>query len=144
MDLLATQVLDLDVAADVITAVTGALVTAEIELFTNNFQPTRSSVIGDFDLPTYTGYAAEAVTWLAPSVSDDGQVEIIGTAGEFRPTDAVTPNTVYGMLVTDGVTKVHYAARFPDGPLPMEDALDAILLTLRARIPAAGICAVVS
>jgi len=106
---------------------------AEVRLFTNDIQPTAENVVGDFTAPTYTGAGDEAVTWLAPSIADDGTVEAIGTLGEFRPTDAVTPNTVYGAILLSAGGAYLMGARFEDGPLPMESAADAILLTMRYR-----------
>jgi len=144
MDLVPTEVLDLAIAGDVVTAVTGALIGAEVELFQNDVNPTRGSVIADFDVATFAGYNAEAVQWLEPSRADDGNIEVVGTLQEFRPTDDVTPNTIFGFFVTDGGTEVLYAARFENAPLPMGSTLDSILLTLRARIPAGGMGSTVS
>lgn len=144
MDLVSTQVLDLDICQDVTTAVTGSLIGAEVNLFTNDVVPVRQSVAGDFDAPTYTGNGAEAVTWLAPSIADDGTVEIVGTVGEFRPTDAVTPNDVFGFTIENAGGDLLQAARFENGPLPMRSALNAILLTLRFRFVSGGVGVVVS
>lgn len=144
MDMTATQVLNLAIAADIVTAVTGALIGAEVELFTDDVLPTSMSVLADFTLATYDGYAAEAVTWLAPSVSDDGKVEIVGTVGEFRPTGATTPNDIFGFLITDGGGNLLYGGRFPDAPLPMNTTLDQIIVTPRARPLSTGVAEFVS
>lgn len=96
-------------------------------------------------LATYTGYAQGVVTWLAPSVSDDGTVEVAGTIPEFRPTDGVTPNVIYGVFCRAAVGgALLFAAAFDNGPLPMENALNAILLTVRYRPSTRSVCVVVS
>ena len=144
MDMGFTTVLQLAVAADIITAVTGALIGAEVELYTNDVLPVPTSVIGDFDLATYTGYAAEAVAWLAPAISDSGEVEVVGIVGEFRPTNSAVPNDVYGFILTDGAGVLLGGGRFTDGPLPMNSALDQIIITPRVRPLVGGIGEVVS
>lgn len=128
-----SQYQELEIAEDVLLAVTGMLTGAEVRLFINDFEPDRESVIGDYDPPTYTGNGDEAITWNAPSVSDDGTVEVVGTLGEFRPTDAVAPNDVFGAIILDGGGGLLDAVRFPAGPLPMNSALDSILLVVRWR-----------
>jgi len=144
MDLVSTQVLDLAIADDVTTAVTGSLIGAQVGLFQNDITPLRTSVVGDFTQATYTGYALANVTWSAPSVSDGGDVELIGTVPEFRPDDAVTPNTVFGFLLVDGAGAYIMGARFDDPPLPMGSALDVIIVTVRVRIPSGGIASIVT
>jgi len=144
VDLIAFQALDLAIAADVVTAVTGALIDAEVRLYQNDVTPSAGMVLADFDVATYDGYADEAVTWLAPSVADDGTVEIVGTVGEFRPTGAVTPNTIFGALLLDGTGALIMAGRFDGAPLPMGSVLDSLLVTPRWRAPSSGLMSVVS
>lgn len=144
MDLTQTTEFQLSAAADLV-AVGGTLNAAKVRLFINDVLPIAASVIGDFQETTYTGHADKSITWLAPSVGDDGVVEVIGTVPEFRPTDAVLPNTVYGAIVINtGATEVYMGGRFTDGPLPMESALDAILLTVRFRPSDQSLAVVIS
>lgn len=111
---------------------------AEIALFQNDVIPSETSVIGDFTIATYTGYAAEAVTWYAPSVSDAGDPEVIGAVGEFRPTAATVGNTIYGALLLDTGGALLAACRFADAPLPMEGTLDSIVVVPRIRLTGGG------
>lgn len=128
-----TQGLQLGILADATTAVTGTLLnTNVIDLFQNDIPFAPGNVIGDYDLADYTGYAAEAITWSAATLSDDGQVETVGVTGEFRPTDGVTPNQIYGWLLRNAGGDILGGGNF-NPPLPMVSALDAILLTPRVR-----------
>jgi len=87
----------------------------------------------------YTGYATEDVTWLDPVINDAGQVELIGTVPEFRPTASTVGNSIYGLFVTDTAGAVlKFAGRFDNPPLPMNGVTDNILVTLRFVAPSAG------
>lgn len=143
MDLTNTQALELAVALGA-TGTDGTLDGAQVRLFVNDVQPVRGSVVGDFTETNYTGHADEDITWLAPTVADDGHVEVIGTVGEFRPTDGVTPNVVYGAVILDSGGAVMMGGRFDDAPLPMNSALDNIVLTVRFRPFDGSIAVVVS
>lgn len=132
MDFIKTNVEALAVLG-ALTGAGGLLDDAELFLFVNDIQPQQTSVIGDFDPTTYTGHGNEQITWLTPSIADDGTPEVIGTAGEFRPTDDVTPNSVYGVLIVTSGGDLVEAGRFEDAPLPMQSDTDAILITVRLR-----------
>jgi hypothetical protein len=144
MQLVSTQILDLAVLSDITTAVTGCLVAAEVDLVQNDAPFDRASLIGDYDLADYTGYAAEAVTWLAPSVADDGSIELVGLVGEFRPTDAVTPNVIFGLLLRNAGGDILFAARFDAAPLSMGSALNSIVVTIRVVVSPTGVVVTVS
>lgn len=142
--LIPSTVFTLGILQDINTAVTGTLVGATVGLFQNNIVPNAATVFADLVEADYTGYGTEAVTWLAVDISDDGFYEITGTVGEFRPTDAVTPNSVFGFYLT-GVGGIFLGAgRFDNPPIPMEDAFDHIIPTPRIRVSPSGIVAVVS
>jgi hypothetical protein len=144
VDLTQTTAFQLSLGADAV-GVGATLNAAKVRLFVNDVLPIPASVIGDFDQTTYTGHADKSITWLAPSVGDDGVVEVIGTVAEFRPTDAVIPNTVFGALVINtGGTAVYMGGRFEGGPLPMESALDSIVLTVRFRPSDQSLAVVIS
>lgn len=142
MDLITNQTLALGVTAD---AVAGILTANKVALFQNNIIPTPATPLVDYTEATYSGYAKEAVTWLAPTVADDGVVEVIGIVGEFRPTSSVVVNSIYGILLVDTTGAILYvAARFDNPPLPMNSTLDNIVVTLRVRIVPGGIVVTVS
>lgn len=112
---------------------------AELSLFQNDIDPTPTTPIGDYDVADYTGYGDEAVTWLAPAITDGGIAEVVGTAGEFRPTGTTVGNSVYGCLLKTAGGALVGACKFADGPYPMTNALDQILLTVRLRYSATGL-----
>jgi hypothetical protein len=83
---------------------------------------------------TYTGYAAVVITWATPSVARDGSVEVISQAITFRPTDAVTPNVIYGVFILDTTGDfLYFAGNFDNAPLPMQNADQLIRCTVRYR-----------
>jgi len=143
MDLTNTTKFELALAL-LATDVGGTLAGAKVRLFINDALPVPASVVGDFDPATYTGHADKTITWLTPSIADDGHVEVIGTVPEFRPTDAVTPNTVFGAIIIDAGPVMLLGGRFDDAPLPMESALDSIVITVRYRPDDQSIAVVVS
>lgn len=83
------------------------------------------------DSATFTGYAEQAVTWSAPTIGTDGLMEAVGTVPEFRPTDAVTPNSIYGAYLVDGDDSLAAVGRFDDAPVAMGSPLNKIELTVR-------------
>jgi hypothetical protein len=136
VSLIGNNATDIALGADNVAAATGALDGAEIGLIKDDIEITRQTTFAELDAAkaTFTGYAAEAVTWGAATISDDGHIEYLGSAGEFRPTGTAITNGIYGFYVIDGAgTGVLFAARFPDAPLPMESALDMIRIDLRFR-----------
>jgi len=123
-----TQGLFVD-AATVTVGVGGPLNGALLELYQNDITPTPTTPIGDFTVADYDGYAAEALSWLAVSVNDAGQVEVQGIIGEFRPTGSTTPNTIYGWFLTESGGALIDSGRFEGAPISMADALNNILCT---------------
>lgn len=119
---------DLDAVGAILT---GAL----LHLHTDDISPDKDTVAGDLTAPTYTGYATEAVTWNAPSEGPGETAEMVGTAGEFRPTDALGgAQTVWGASLRTAAGALIAACRFTDGPYAMDDVNDAILVTVRVRL----------
>lgn len=144
MDLLEVQSSVKEGIADVLA---GHLAAVSVGLYKTDIELTEGLTFADLDAvkANYTGYAAEAVTWSAVTVSDDGEVELIGVVGEFRPTGMAVTNTVYGAYVFDPVaTTLKLVGRFDDAPLPMASADDAILVTLRYRLKDGSLAVVVS
>lgn len=109
----------------------GILEAPTVRLFKNNYFPSKDSVIGDFTLADFTGYATStAVTWGAPHVNADGNLEIQGGVKQFTATDGATPNTVYGYLLTTAGGALIAAERF-DVPVPVSAADDAVVVAPR-------------
>lgn len=143
MTLIGNNAIDLVAYAD-LTALAGLLTGALVELFQNDVTPTRATLIGSYTVATYTGYANEAITWLAPSISDDGVAEIVGTVAEFRPTGSGVANNIYGAYVTTSGGALIGAVRFDNAPVPMAGVNDSILVTIRIRTQIGGLLALVS
>lgn len=129
--------LELGVAADVLAAtLDGALVHLTKTALTINRSTTKAAL--DALKANYVGYAGEVITWGAPSRSDGGVIEAVGTVGEFRPSDAVTPNDVWAVYIHMAAGgALLFAAQLPDAPLPMRSALDSLIVSVRYR-PASG------
>lgn len=92
----------------------------------------------------YAGYARQPITWNAASLTDDGTVEMVGTAPEFRPTGSSTVN-MFGLFVTglDSATLVG-CGPLDGAPAPMGDAFAALVVTVRFRPSTGGISVDVS
>lgn len=84
---------------------------------------------------TFAGYAQGVITWGTPSQADDGTYEVVGTFPVWRPSNAVTPNNIYGIYFTEAGMGggLMGAARFDNAPLPMTNALQTITVVLRYR-----------
>jgi len=131
-------------ATDTIAA---TLAGVKLHLGQSNLVPDRNSTLAALHAgeATFDGYAAQSVTWSTPSRADDGAIEVVGTVPEFRPTGAVTPNSIYYWYLTDtAATALYLAAGFDSPPLPMGSTLDAIVITLRWRPNNLGLFVVVS
>lgn len=130
-DLVGNNALDIAVGAN---AIAGALLAAEFHLVKADFTPSRDLLIADLVAieADYNTYAAEAITFGPATIADTGEIEYIGAAGEFRPTDALAPNEIWGGWVENGAGVLLWIFKF-DAALSMGTVLDAILLTLRYR-----------
>lgn len=118
----------------------GPLDVAMLRLFQNDVTPSANTVVGDLTAATYTGYAAEAITWLAPSISTvDGEPEMIGTAGEFRPTGTTVTNEIWGYYITTAALTLFSAGKLDSPPEPFDSVTNALLLTVRVRLNPLGV-----
>ena len=117
----------------------GLLDGAKMKLFKNNYVPIETSLIANFTLCDFTGYAAEVITWGDPSVSDDGTPEVIGSLAEFRPTGTAVANDVYGAILTMGDDTYLAGAQLDDAPEVMQDTLNQLSLVARVRVSPLGI-----
>lgn len=149
MDLVGNDWLDLRAAAagaGSASIATGTHYHAKISLFKADINPTRDTALATYvaGKADYAGYGDQTVTFNAPSRADDGEIEVVGTVPEFRPSSDTAPNTVFGFWETLGDGSLGFAARFDGAPLPMGTALDAIVLNIRYRPEDTGSAAVVS
>lgn len=143
-ELIPVQAFALAVLAQLVEADTGSLLGCLVHLFSSNTTPTPATIVGDVTEADYSGYAAKAVTFLAPSISDDGQPELVGTVAEFRPTGTTVTNVIYGGWIVNATSALRYWFRFDNPPLPMGATTDSILLTVRVRMSPSGLIVTVS
>lgn len=132
MDLVTNQAFELKVL-NALKAVGAPLTGAKLDLYTNDIIPGRDLPRSAYVTANFDGYAQAAITWLGASVADDGTVEVIGTVPEFRPTGSVTPNNVFGVVVTDAAGDLIGAARLDDAPTPLGSTLNNLLVTVRIK-----------
>ncbi len=94
-----------------------------------------SATIGGYD-----GYADDTITWQAPSTPDAGGVVALSNTSIFRPTDATYPQQMFGMVLTDpGSASVLFAGPFDDPPIPLQNNLDVLQVTLQFNAAVPGL-----
>ena len=107
-----------------------------VKLFQNPLAINQSLTLAEVNaaIATYTGYADVAMTLGAPTVAADGTVEVLSQAITWQASDAVAPNIIYGVAITDAAgTHLFFAAQFAGGPKPLQTALQVIRMTIRYR-----------
>lgn len=119
-----------------VTAVAGYLHLAHLHLYQSPIGILPTTPLSDFTAAeaTYNTYADQALVWDVPGIADDGTVEVVAVPLIFRPTDAVVPNVIYGCFITDTAGAVLYLfCEFDLAPLPMQSALEQIIVIVRYR-----------
>ncbi len=137
-ELIESQVSQLARATNDIAAVAavGYLNGAEIHLTKTELAlppdiPLAALVAAEAD---FTGYAAPTITWDTPGLSADGTVEVLTTPVIFQPTDAVTPNNIYAVFITNAaVSAWYFVGPVDNAPVPLPDALHQCIVTIRYR-----------
>lgn len=93
----------------------------------------------------YTGYALQTVVWLDPSVADDGTVEVLSEAMEFRPTGTTVTNVIWACYALAAVGGALLFAGSLDGaPITMGSALNSLVLVIRYRPATRSVSVVIS
>ena len=144
MVLVGNQDLDLALAAAGIaaTAAVGPLHNLKADLCQTSMTIDRNTDLAALEagVATFGGYVQGTVTWDAPSLSDDGNIEVVGTMPVWRPTDTTVPNVIYSIYFTEAVgSLLMFCASFDNGPLPMNDTLDQIMCVIRWRPQTGGL-----
>lgn len=145
MNLVGNKNAELLVAADVIAS---TLAGATVHLGKTDVAIGRSTVKADLTAheADYDGYAAQTITWNDPSYGDDGEVEVVGIVPEFRPDSADVDNQIYYLYILSAGsgTPLIFAARFDDPPLPMAEATDSLVVTVRWKPRTNGVVVTIS
>lgn len=138
--------IQMDLAA--LAAITGAggdLDGALVGLYKAGGPPTRETDLSALTEADYNGYAREAVTWDAPSIADDGTPEVLGSLGEFRPTNNLAPNPeILGAFLVEAGGDYRAGAQYVSGPLAMVETTDVIRHVVRLRFAPDGLLVLIS
>lgn len=101
---------------DGLTAEDALLNGAIAKLYQNDYQPTPQSVLGDFTVATFAGYASSSAIVWGPAFTDTlDQAQTVGSVKQFNCNASTTPNVIYGYYITsgDGMTLL-FAERFAE------------------------------
>ena len=94
---------------------------AKLILATNQFQPSKTRALADLQQPTYTGYAAQTLTWGAATYDPNGQVVQFSNLLTFKATSGAVSITAYGFGITNAGGTVLYASDLFLSPLSLID-----------------------
>lgn len=122
-------------------AAVGPLDAALLALGKENIDITANSTLAELEAgeATFVGYARKLVTWSVATVGEDGALQTVGEHPEFRPTNSVTPNTIfYAFLVNEAEDAVLAVGKFDGLGRPMDSALNNIDLAIALQ-PAATV-----
>jgi len=74
-----------------------------VKLFTNNFTPSKDSVVTDFTEANYTGYASQATVAMGNPVDNNAGDALLRFVPKlFAPTGTAVPNSIWGWFITGG------------------------------------------
>lgn len=104
--------------------------TYSVRLYQNNYTPVVGSVLANFTIATYSGYASQNAAFGASSIDANGNAKADAAALTFAHSGGATSNSIYGYYVVDtGANKVVFAERFAGAPLSFAIAGDQVVLT---------------
>ncbi len=118
------------VMVDGMTALTGTLNGVICQLYKNDMLPSSDSVLADFDICDFPGYAdSAAIVWTPAFINALEQaVTTSDKVLTFRPTDDTMPQVAFGYVICDaGKANLKFAERF-DQPVPLNDHNAAVHL----------------
>lgn len=101
-------------------AVVDAIVAAQLDggslrLYQNDITPSVDSILTDFTVATFTGYANKTIaTWGATYVDVNDKATTVAPLQTFAATAATVGNTVYGCYYLDSGGALVWAARFDE------------------------------
>ena len=97
---------------------------AKLRLYKNNYTPVNGSVLGDFTVANFDGYAEiNLAAWSAAALDANNKAATAMASQTFTMTaPAATPNDIYGIFVVTAGGVLLYAERNPAGPITMNTA----------------------
>lgn len=110
-------------------AAVGILNGAKLNLGTVLTDLSANTALADLvgQVANFTGYAVKTLVFSPPTLAEDGAMATIGEHPEFRPTDAVIPNTIKNAWVTDTTgADLLMVIQFDGEGLPMNSVLNHI------------------
>ena len=111
---------------------TGDYGAVTMDLYQNDVDPTPSSVLGDFEVADFSGYAqATALDFGGVFQNLDGYAEMDLPSQQFDHSGGATANNIYGFFVEVTAGGLLYAERFPVVPIPMITAVNSIIVLSR-------------
>lgn len=116
------------------TTTAGALLGLKVDLYQSNVAITPNTLLATLvaQIATFGGYAQGVVTWDLPSLDGTGAVVVVGNLTVWRPTDAVTPNNIFGCYATLAVGgALAFAVHLDEAPVSMASALNQLQLVFR-------------
>jgi len=114
----------------------GPLADAHLGLYKTTVPLNEGTVKADLTavIANYDGYAEANIDWQAPSFAANGEVEVVGTVPEFRPTGGNVDNVIIGGFVTRNTDDALLSfGEFTGTGIPMNDVTDAMVVTIRYR-----------
>lgn len=110
------------------------LVNSKFDLFTNAITPTENTVIADFDVATFPGYAQVTVAaWGNPGFDVDGVPYLTSGVVSFEASGA-SAELMYGFFTSHGIapTLPDLMGKFAE-PIPIVVSGDACNLVVKLR-----------
>lgn len=98
-------------------------------LYINDYTPTDTSILANFQEAGFPGYAGDSNIVWNPALQANGRAEIEAAAITFTCTGGGAAESVYGYYVTDTGGALLFAERFDDGPYVMSQNQDEITIT---------------
>ena len=101
-----------------------------LRLFQNDYTPVEGSVVGDFTVATWTGYANKTLTGASWTVTLADPSEASYAIQTFTSSAGSQNQANYGYYITNAAgTVLIYAERFTDGPYTIVNNGDTISVT---------------
>lgn len=111
---------------DAQAAATALLDGAKLHVFKNDYTPSPSSVLADFEEADFTGYAAVTLDdWGEAFLQADGSGVMVHSSIQFTPSGTAIDNTVYGWYITDTAGTGYIAAGLFEEPVSLASNDDA-------------------